>query len=238
MAMILEKVVPFGRSFEEYVQMFGLSAGDLDGKLIGVGDGPASFNAEATQQGYNITSVDPVYQFAGGEIRARFDVVVDSIMDQIKASPQDWVWGYHQSPDQLRASRVKTLQTFLRDYDPGKIEGRYVIGSLPQLPFLTNQFSLALCSHLLFLYSEQFDQTFHLEAIQEMLRIAPEVRIFPLLTLELQRSPHLNSVMQSLIDLGHQASVQPVTYELQKGGNEMLVVRRSCSTDKTRTIGG
>ncbi len=226
MAMVLEEVVPFGRSFEEYVQMFSLGAGDLDGKIIGVGDGPASFNAEATQQGYNITSVDPVYQFSGDEIQARFEAVVDSIIDQIKASPQDWVWGYHQSPDQLRASRVKTLQEFLQDYSLGKTEGRYVIGALPQLPFLTDQFALALCSHLLFLYSDQLDQMFHLEAIQEMLRIAAEVRIFPLLTLGLQRSPHLNPVMQRLSELGHQVVVQPVAYELQKGGNEMLVVRR------------
>ncbi|MFM7426400.1 MAG: SAM-dependent methyltransferase [Elainella sp.] len=226
MAMVLDNVVPFGRSFAEYVQMFQLGAGDLDGKLIGVGDGPASFNAEATQQGYNITSVDPVYQFTGDEIRSRFDVVVDSIIDQIKASPQDWVWSYHQSPDQLRASRVRTLEEFLRDYEPGRAEGRYVVGSLPQLPFLTDQFSLALCSHLLFLYSDQFDQAFHLQAIQEMLRIAPEVRIFPLLTLGLQPSPHLEQVMQNLQDLGHQAAIQPVAYELQKGGNQMLVVRR------------
>lgn len=226
MAMILKNVVPFGRSFGEYVQMFNLGAGDLDGKILGVGDGPASFNAEATQQGYNITSVDPVYQFSGDEIRARFEAVVDGIIDQIKASPQDWVWSYHQSPDQLRASRVQTLQEFLRDYDQGQAEGRYVIGSLPQLPFLTNQFSLALCSHLLFLYSDQFDQAFHQQAIQEMLRIAPEVRIFPLLTLGLERSPHLDWVIQSLSELGHQVAVERVAYELQKGGNEMLVVRR------------
>jgi hypothetical protein len=45
MAMKLEKVVPFGRSLDEYLKMFALSASDLQQRILGVGDGPASFNA-------------------------------------------------------------------------------------------------------------------------------------------------------------------------------------------------
>ncbi len=45
MAMKLDDVVPFGRSFHEYRLMFGLTEEDLDKRIIGVGDGPASFNA-------------------------------------------------------------------------------------------------------------------------------------------------------------------------------------------------
>jgi hypothetical protein len=46
MAMQLDQVVPFGRSLDEYCQMFALSEDDLARTIIGVGDGPASFNAE------------------------------------------------------------------------------------------------------------------------------------------------------------------------------------------------
>jgi hypothetical protein len=224
-AMMLEKVVPFGRSFDEYVQMFNLSPADLSGNIIGVGDGPASFNAEATQQGYRIISVDPIYTFSGSEIHDRFNAVVDDIINQVEATPADWVWTYHESPAGLRANRVKVLHAFLQDYDSGKALGRYMIGELPTLPFAAHQFSLALCSHLLFLYSAQLDYDFHWQSIQEMLRIAPEVRIFPLLTLMLQRSPHLEPIMQALTDAGYAVSIQRVNYELQKGGNEMLVIR-------------
>ena len=48
MAMKLEKVVPFGRSLDEYIKMFKLTVADLGKRILGVGDGPASFNAEAT----------------------------------------------------------------------------------------------------------------------------------------------------------------------------------------------
>ena len=38
-------IVPWGRSFDEYLDMFNLSENDLVRNIVGVGDGPASFNA-------------------------------------------------------------------------------------------------------------------------------------------------------------------------------------------------
>lgn len=224
MAMVLEKVVPFGRSLAEYVHMFNLTPTDCTGNILAVADGPASFNAEGTELGYQITSIDPIYQFTKTEIQARFDAVVDDIIQQVKNTPNDWVWSYHRSPEDLRANRVKAMQSFLADYDNGKQSGRYLTAELPELPFTTNQFDLALCSHFLFLYSDHFDAEFHLRSLQSMLRVATEVRVFPLLTLMLERSPHLDCVIQSLIDQNYAVSVQRVSYELQRGGNEMLVV--------------
>ena len=51
MSFTLEKIVPWGRSFDEYISMFSLSANDLKKKILGCGDGPASFNAELTKIG-------------------------------------------------------------------------------------------------------------------------------------------------------------------------------------------
>jgi hypothetical protein len=226
MAMQLAQVVPFGRSLDEYQQMFSLTPTDLSQQILGVGDGPASFNAEATAQGYQITSIDPVYAFSGHEIQQRFDAVIDDIMAQIKASPDDWVWSYHPSPEALRHNRQQVMQRFLQDYDPGKRAGRYQVGALPQLPFRDHQFDLALCSHFLFLYSAHFDQTFHQQAIQEMLRVSQEVRIFPVLTLMRARSPYLDSIIETCRTLGYDVHLTQVPYELQKGGNQMLVIRQ------------
>ena len=225
MAMVLDKVVPFGRSLDEYVQMFNLTPADFTGRILGVADGPASFNAEGTFLGYDTTSIDPIYRFTGAEIQSRFDAVVDDIIQQIKATPNDWVWSYHRSPDDLKVRRMAAIQTFLADYANGKQQGRYLTAELPDLPFADQSFSLALCSHFLFLYSNQFDAEFHLRSIQAMLRVASEVRIFPLLTLMRERSPHLEFVMKALIEQNYAVSVQRVPYELQRGGNEMLVVQ-------------
>ena len=53
-AFLLDSVVPWGRNLDEYRCMFRLSDDDMKKRIAGFGDGPASFNFEATKQGYNI----------------------------------------------------------------------------------------------------------------------------------------------------------------------------------------
>jgi hypothetical protein len=40
----------------------------------------------------------------------------------------------------------------------------------------------------------------------------------------LQRSPHLDRLIQELSQKGYKITFQKVQYELQKGGNEMLII--------------
>ncbi len=222
MVVKLEKVVPFGRSLDEYQHMFNLSEHDLAQRIIGISDGPASFNAEMKQQGKSIVSVDPLYVHQANEIEKQFYKVVDNIITQVKQTPQDWVWNYHKSPDQLKTNRINVLNKFIADYEIGKKEQRYISGELPLLDIKDKQYDLALCSHFLFLYSEHFDYQFHLAALIEMLRVATEVRIFPLLTLAMDKSPYLQPLINELESQGYAVTVEQVEYEMQKGGNEML----------------
>lgn len=104
--------------------------------------------------------------------------------------------------------------------------GCYITGELPSLPFADRQFDLALCSHFLFLYSEHFSLEFRWASICEMLRITNEVRIFPLLTLMLEKSPYLATIWERLAQQGYSVEIRRVEYQLQRGGNEMLVVSR------------
>lgn len=227
MVMKLNQVVPFGRSLDEYKKMFNLSSADLQRSILGLGDGPASFNAEGTKIGINITSIDPIYQFTGIEIKQRFDAVVDNIIDQVIATPNNWVWKDHQNPQELKARRIKTINQFLEDYDQGKQERRYQPQKLPQLDFADRTFHLALCSHFLFLYSAQCDRDFHLASITEMLRVSREVRIFPLLTLMQKTSPYLDFIVNHFNNFKYSVAIQEVPYEFQPGGNKMLVIKQN-----------
>jgi hypothetical protein len=236
MTMKLEKVVPFGRSLNEYKGMFALSASDLDKAIIGVGDGPASFNAEMFALSKSVISIDPLYVFRANDIETQFDAVVDDIVAQIKATPDDWVWSYHSSPEHLKENRIRVLRRFAADYETGKAEGRYLVGELPRLDFESDRFELAVCSHFLFLYSDHFSYEFHVDSVREMLRVAAEVRIFPLMTLMREKSPYVEALVESLRTDGFAASLEKVGYELQKGGNEMLrMQKRSLTTPSTRT---
>ena len=226
MVMKLDRVVPLGRSLDEYIRMFELTSEDLSKSILGVGDGPASFNAEGTSKGYKITSIDPIYQFEGIDIQQRFDAVIDNIIDQIVATPNNWVWSYHKNPQDLKANRIKVFKTFLADYEQGKQENRYLAQELPCLDLADRAYDLALCSHFLFLYSEQCDRDFHAAGIKEMLRVAKEVRIFPLLTLMQETSPHLDFVIDKFNNSGYSTSIVKVPYELQPGANKMLVIKQ------------
>jgi hypothetical protein len=222
MTVTLKQVVPYGRSRREYVDMFGLTGTDLQQRILGCADGPASFNAEATADGCQVVSVDPLYQFTAEEIRRRFYEVADDIIEQVRGAPQNYVWKFHVSPDHLRTMRCAALETFERDFPAGKQAQRYVVGELPQLPFADRQYDLARCSHLLFTYTDQLSTEFHIASAMELCRVAHEVRIFPLIALNLERSRHLEPVRGHLHARGVSSEIIEVDYELQRGGNQML----------------
>ena len=50
MGFNLEKVIPWGRSMREYIQMFDLTLEELKLNILDCGGSPASFNAEMTRQ--------------------------------------------------------------------------------------------------------------------------------------------------------------------------------------------
>lgn len=226
MAVKLSDIIPFGRSLGEYRAFFALSANDQRSKIIGVGDGPASFNAEMASLNHPIVSVDPLYTYSTRELTTRFDQVAPDIMRQILQSPEDWVWTHHRSAEALIEHRIKVFNVFAEDYESGKRSGRYRVGELPQLDFDSHEFDLALCSHLLFLYSDQLSYDFHLKSIREMLRIAKQVRLFPLLTLAGEPSPYVSDIIDTLNAQGYCATIERVDYELQKGGNQMLKISK------------
>jgi SAM-dependent methyltransferase len=228
MGFTLENVVPWGRSFDEYVAMFALSERDLTLRILGCGDGPAAFNAALTRRGGRIVSVDPVYAFSAAQLESRIADTYVKVMDQLRKNVSDYVWTSFSSPDEVGATRMAAMKEFLSDYEAGRAEGRYVAGDVKSLPFADGAFDLALASHFLFLYAKQFSKEFHVAALAELLRVAKEVRVFPILTLDGKPYPHLNYVLAELTKTGFAANVTKVPYEFQKGGNEMLVIRRAC----------
>jgi hypothetical protein len=222
MPVLLNEIIPLGRTLREYELMFALTDADRSLHILGCGDGPASFNAEWTARGGSVISVDPIYEFTGVEIQSRFDAVLDDIIANVAATPERWVWDFQQSPQGLRKNRVAAMERFLADYEHGKAAGRYLCQELPQLSFADNTFDLALCSHLLFLYTNLLSAEFHIASLRELCRVAKEVRVFPLLDLVGRPSVHLEPVRLTLAQEGIESVVQPVAYEFQKGGNQML----------------
>jgi hypothetical protein len=220
----LDRVVPWGRSFEEYRRMFALSDADLQLRILGCADGPASFNAESTRRGAAVISIDPLYRLDTGTIRDRIAATYDQMLEQAQRNRQQFVWDTIQSVEELGRMRMQTMQVFLDDYDLGKRQGRYVDAELPSIALPDKPFDLALCSHFLFLYTEQLPLAFHQSAILELCRVAREVRIFPLLTMDGRSSPYVERIVDDL-NGSREISLETVPYEFQRGGNQMMRVR-------------
>ncbi|TET87395.1 MAG: SAM-dependent methyltransferase [Sulfurovum sp.] len=224
--MKLENIVPWGRNLAEYKAMFLLNKDDLNAKILGCGDGPSSFNTEVDLEQGSVISIDPLYAFSKQEIMQRIDDVSDEVMEQVKKHQDDFVWKNIPDPDTLYQLRIEAMMEFLMDYNEGKEEGRYIAEVLPKLSFEDNQFDLALSSHFLFLYSEHLDEEFHIKSILEMLRVAKEVRVFPLIDLKGEKSVHTEGVIKELTELGYNTSIIKTEYGFQKGGDEMLKITK------------
>lgn len=222
MAFTLEKVVPWGRTFDEYAAMFALDRDDLKKTILGCGDGPAAFNAGLTARGGSVVSADPLYQFTAEAIASRIAEVFDTVMDQTRRNTDEFVWTHIRSLEELGRTRMDAMRDFLDDFPEGKADGRYVCAQLPALPFPDGRFGLALCSHFLFLYSERLDLDFHARSLRELCRVAREVRIFPLLELGAKPSRHLDALTDILRAEGCRVEIDRVDYEFQRGGDRML----------------
>ncbi|WP_264308248.1 hypothetical protein [Nodosilinea nodulosa] len=114
--MKLDDVVPWGRTLAEYMSMFDLSATDLSAKILGCGDGPASFNAEMTRLGHTVVSIDPVYRFTAEQIEQRVQATYETIISQVRQNADRYVWQTFRDADELGQARLSAMADFLRDY--------------------------------------------------------------------------------------------------------------------------
>ncbi len=207
--------------------MFALTDGDLAMRILGCGDGPASFNAGLTKRGGRVVSVDPLYRFSPDDIRERIRRTCTEVLEQTRRNAHEFIWTSIKSVEELGRLRMAAMDEFLLDYPQGMVEKRYVEGELPHLPFPDRSFDLAVCSHLLFLYSEHLSEDFHVESIQELCRVAREARLFPLLELGSRKSRHVSAVATHLAATGYAVSIETVPYEFQRGGNQMMRVKHA-----------
>ena len=224
MAFELKNTVPWGRSLEEYTKIFNLTKSDMDKRIISFGDGPASFNCEMNKRGQSVISIDPIYQFSKEDLRKRIDETKDTVIKQMRENQDNFIWTSIKNVDELESIRMAAMSDFTSDFELGLKENRYIHHELPERTNFEEQtFDLGLSSHFLILYSK-LGLDFHIKSITEMLRICKEVRIFPILNLNAEKSEVLNGINEEF-EKDYTLSIEPVQYEFQKGGNKMLKIR-------------
>lgn len=226
----IDDVLPWGRNRAEYICMFDLahqiSNGGQRMRILDCGGGPASFTAEMTALGFDVVAADPLYAFSRDEIAARIVEARAVMMPLVRTARERFRWDEFGSPEELEEVRLSAMRHFLEDFEEGREAGRYHPSALPELPFADGEFDLAVSSHFLFLYSQKMDLSIHIKGFRELLRVAKEVRAFPLLDLDGARSAHLDAVFATFTREGFEVEIREVPYEFQVGGNEMLRLAR------------
>jgi SAM-dependent methyltransferase len=215
------------RSFDEYVAMFALTSEDLAGSVLDCPGGAASFTAEARGRGSSVVAVDPIYAAPAAWLAQH---AVDEAFRgnrHTASSVDSFVWTFFTDIADHLHRRMAAARLF--GHDLAVNPSAYVAGSLPQLPFQDESFDLVLSSHLLFMYADRLGANFHVAAAREMARVARrEVRIFPLISeAGTDTSSLLDAIRNGVTADGCSATIAPAPYEFQKGGDEMLVIRRS-----------
>ena len=122
--------------------MFWMFDDDLTLRIVGRGDGPASFNAEATRRGARVVWCYSIYRFHVAQIGERIETTYQEIIEQTKQNVNEFVWTSIRSVDELGCVRMAAMSQFLSDFPAGKAEGRYVEAELPSLPFADQSFDL------------------------------------------------------------------------------------------------
>jgi len=225
MAFELKNVVPWGRNLEEYSRIFKLTDSDYKSRILSFGDGPASFNFEMTKLNRRVISLDPIYQFTKDELKQKIAETKDIIIEQTRTNLDNFVWTNIKSIQDLEQIRMDAMNNFIDDFELGKRQERYIYHELPNsTKYLDLSFDLGLSSHFLILYS-QLGWNFHIKSISEMLRICKEIRIFPIINLNADKSEVLDGIID-YFQSDYMISIESVDYEFQKGGNQMLKIKR------------
>lgn len=212
------------RSLAEYRAMFDLTDTDLTRTILDCPGGAASFTAEVNALGGDVTACDPTYTRQADELGALSLEDLDRGRDYHQDNPDEYVWTFFTDAEDYYEQRARASRLFTADRNANP--DRYVAASLPDLPFADGQFDLVTMSHLLFSYLDRLDRQFHVDSITELMRVAREARIFPLVPMGHADNPALPPIREDLHKLGFTTTVRAVNYEFQRGGTEMLVVTR------------
>jgi SAM-dependent methyltransferase len=208
------------RSFAEYEAMFDLPA-ELPARILDCCAGGSGFTAAVP----GALAADPAYALSFVDLAAAVREGTAQGGGIVGDHPDDFTWSWYGSAERRDAMRAEAADAFVADRR--RRPSRYPAAALPELPFADGAFDLVLCSHLLFTWSDQLDERWHLAALRELARVGAEVRVFPLVV---QRTgepvPFLDAVRRELAAAGIGTQVRPVPYEFQRGGNRMLVLTR------------
>ncbi|WP_100407873.1 SAM-dependent methyltransferase [Bacillus solitudinis] len=220
----LERIIFIGRTFDEYLDMFSLSEVELHGKkILDCPAGACSFTAIGNKTGLDVTACDIAYYHSSEALKTKGLQDIEHAMEHMEKAKNNYKWDYFNDIEGLKKHRLSALNDCTNDMC--KSSEHYIPVTLPTLPFNNAEFDIILSAHFLFMYADRLNYQFHIETLNELLRVTKEeIRIFPLVDLEGKRYEHLDKIINFLAENGCTVEEIKVPYEFQTNANSMLKI--------------
>ena len=193
-------------------------------RVLDCPSGVSSFVQEACKKGIDAHGNDIIYQFDKDAIVERAQQSIEKIYENTA-----WMNGFNFDFYGDIQNHKRHREQAFKGFDKHYSAQRYSNHTLPVLDYPDQSFDLILSSHLLFVYDDRFTYEFHLQAIQEMLRVAKKVQIFPLINFqnphekkEKNFSPYVYRLLDDLKE--YKINIEKVNFEFQLRGNYQMVI--------------
>ncbi|PKL92144.1 MAG: hypothetical protein CVV21_05170 [Candidatus Goldiibacteriota bacterium HGW-Goldbacteria-1] len=221
----LKDIVAIGRSYSEYEAIFGLDKIDMRAEnVLDCGGGVSSFTHEASIKGINSISADRIYKFTHKELETKSADDLKIMFNSLSKTKHHYKWDYYKDETDLEKHRNFARDLFLKDYRENRGK-KYITCNMPVSPFYDKEFTLALCSHFLFLYDEHLDYEFHRKAIEELVRVTKgTILIYPLINLRYRKSEFVDRIMKDVIFKNAEFEIIETEFEFLEGAKEVLKV--------------
>ena len=197
-------------NLNDYRQIFALNEPDLQRKILDYPAGISSVNAELYALGRLIISGDPAYSLSPREMRDYASKVLRENIAAIDKSLQS----------SLVAQWEQSLALFLADYETGKKQGRYRAMDLPPFSNVEETFELLLCTD--FLFNPPASSGTAQEMMDELCKLAAEVRVFPLPQDKNAVAAELGPMMLALQQRNFGVEIRAVNYPPCNQASAML----------------
>lgn len=201
-----KRISAWGLGLTELRSMFHLRAEDLSKDILMVGDEGTSFAADLREQGGKVRSLDPTYELTPNEMRQRFYKNATTFERVIHRQYRS------STPERLGHiidARREAWQRFMADYEQPVHAQYYLSSSYRHLPFSSQRFDISLCLIAMLVPNDEGELHEALNAMREQLRVAREVRCFPIISRQNTYSKHLIPVLSHLEGEGYQPSIHP-----------------------------
>lgn len=224
MSLELDDYLITGRTFKEYAAFFDLDIKTLQRiHILDCPSGASSFVAEAKKYGIDAQGCDILYRYDVDSLRLQGEKSIEKIYADTSWAFDNDLSFYH-SIENHKKYRTSALKTFCADFN--SVDYRFA--ELPKLPYADKSFDLVLSSHLLFVYDDRLDFAFHKASIEEMLRVAKEVRLFPLVDYKNSRVDEVENFSPFVYKIAEffDAEIVKVEFEFQKNANYMMKIKK------------